>query len=178
MLGLDDDEVRLVPHDDSWASQFDGETQRLLSVIGDWARGIEHVGSTSIRGMRAKPIIDILAGIAEMSEVFRCVAPLESIGYRYLGEYGLPGRHFFRAGTPTRIHLHIVEWQGRLWRRDLLFRDYLRAKTEARDRYSSEKSGLAERFAADRDAYQAGKEGVIQQLLLEAHEWIEHDRRT
>jgi GrpB-like predicted nucleotidyltransferase (UPF0157 family) len=171
MLGLDDDEVLLLPHQESWSTEFEKEKARLIADLEGRVVTIEHVGSTAIPGLTAKPIIDLLAGLTDLSEVDECVEPLRILGYRYLGEYGLPGRHFFRRGKPTRFHLHVVEIGSELWNRDLLFRDYLRASTDALERYRSGKKALAGRFSGDRQAYQEGKTSLIAELLVDAREW-------
>ena len=78
-----------------WPSLFEEEKARLLAVVSDHIEDIQHIGSTEVPGLGAKPIIDIQMSLRDLALVEKCVGPLESIGYEYLGEYGIPGRYFF-----------------------------------------------------------------------------------
>src|SRR5215213_5257192 len=109
MLGLPKDIVRLVPHTELWHQLFAEEEARLREAIDEQSVAIEHVGSTAICGLSAKPVIDIAVAIREIADAEKCVMPLESIGYEYRGEFGIPGRHYFVKGAPRTHHLHMVE---------------------------------------------------------------------
>src|SRR5918997_6226716 len=126
MLGLQKGTVRLVPHAEVWHQLFAQEEARLRAALGGLVAAVEHVGSTAICGISAKPVIDIAAAVREIADAARCVAPLEGLGYEYRGEHGIPGRHYFTKGEPRTHHLHVVELGGELWRGHLLFRDQLR----------------------------------------------------
>lgn len=169
------DPIELLPHDPAWPQQFAAERPRLLQALGGWATdlgtvfALEHVGSTSVPGLWAKPCIDIAAGVHPFPLTPPQIQALEALGYEYLGEHGLVGRAYLRRGH--RFHLHVYEAGD--WRLDehQVFRDYLRASAGARERYQSLKLELARRFPQDRAAYTQAKAKLIGQLLHEGHAW-------
>jgi GrpB-like predicted nucleotidyltransferase (UPF0157 family) len=166
-------EVIVVEYDPSWPRRFEEEKARLLVVVGDQIEDIQHIGSTAVPGLGAKPIIDIQVSLRDLVLVQKCVGPLESIGYEYLGEYGVPGRHFFhkparRPFSERTHHLQIVEKGGEQWRKVLLFRDYLRAHPEVSQQYHLLKKGLVSRFGADRDGYTEAKTAFVRSVLEKA----------
>ncbi len=142
MSGSSEPRVELVEHDPSWADLFDEERERLTGIFDGRVVAIEHVGSTSVPGLCAKPIVDVLVGLRELQLADEEIAQMERLGYEYLGEYGLPGRLFFRK-DPRTHHVHVVEHGGEHWKRQLLFRDTLRADAEERRRYDEFKRRLA-----------------------------------
>jgi GrpB-like predicted nucleotidyltransferase (UPF0157 family) len=104
---------------------------------------IEHIGSTSVPDLCAKPIVDILVGLRELELTDEQIAAMTELGYEYLGEYGLPGRLFFRKGDPRTHNVHVVKHGGEHWERQLVFRDALRSDPEERLRYDAFKRRLA-----------------------------------
>lgn len=162
MIGLPRSTVEIVPYSNLWPGLFAEEAERLRAAIGEHTVAIEHIGSTSVPGLAAKPIIDILIAVMEISDVQKCVVPLESIGYEYRGELGIPGRHFFGKGETRTHNLHVVEIGSAHWRRHLRFRDYLREHDEVRNDYQALKEGLAEKHRHDREAYTDAKSEFIQ----------------
>ena len=167
-IGLRAGTVMLIPHTEEWHRLFDEEQRRLGDAIGTVALAIEHMGSTAVRGLAAKPIIDIAVAVRDIDDVALCVRPLQSIGYIYRGELGIPGRHFFCAGEPRTHHLHMSELTSEHWWRHLLFRDCLRDHPETRGEYEELKMSLADRYGNDREAYTEGKSAFIQSLLVAA----------
>ncbi|MEP6729380.1 MAG: GrpB family protein, partial [bacterium] len=149
---------------------FATEVARLQDVL--LARGIvlalEHVGSTAVSGLDAKPVLDILAGCASGSDRGEIIVALETAGYRHRGEQGIPGRNFFRRGEPRQYHLHVAEESGTFWRDHLAFRDYLRTHDDARAAYSALKHELATRYPTNRASYIDGKTAFVEQILLRA----------
>lgn len=122
------------------------ERTRIRSAVGDVARGIEHYGSTAVAGLRAKPIIDVLLGVAPLEDWIKCKAPLESLGYDYAEHAGVPGHFIFGRGRDRseRTHLvHVVEFDGESWRSNLAFRDALRADESLRADYLRTKEQAA-----------------------------------
>lgn len=115
------------------------ERDRILDAIGDKVVAIEHVGSTSIPGSRAKPVIDILVGIRNLQNVESCIEPLRRIGYEYraVNRELIPNTEYFRKGSPgaNTHHIRMVEAGGGLWLEYILFRDYLRTHPEEVLRY-------------------------------------------
>ena len=157
-------QVRLVEHDPAWAARFADERARLLTVLGDLPAEIEHVGSTAVPGLVAKPILDLLVG-RPPGDVAPYVAALQRAGYVYRGEAGIPGRHYFRRGDPRTHHLHLVERGGALWRDHLAFRDRLRADAALAAEYGALKQRLALRHAGDRAAYTEAKAPFVTAVL-------------
>ena len=124
-MGLARGHVSVQDYSAQWAQAFDTERARLAMTLGLLALAIEHVGSTSIVELCAKPLIDIAIDVAEMTHGERCIAPLSALGYEYKGDAGIAGRHFFAKGGPeNRTHYVRVEpLDGTLWRDHILFRD-------------------------------------------------------
>jgi GrpB-like predicted nucleotidyltransferase (UPF0157 family) len=136
------DRVELVEHDPTWAELFREERARLTGVFDGRAVRIEHIGSTSVPDLCAKPIVDVLVGLRELELTDAEVAAMTGLAYEYLGEYGLPGRLFFRK-RPHTHNVHVVEYGGEHWERQLTFRDALRADAAERKRYDEFKRRLA-----------------------------------
>lgn len=168
MLGLPKGIVKLEPHSENWRQLFAEEAAAIRRAIGEIDATIEHVGSTSIGGMAAKPIIDVAIGLKNLADGEQCVAPLEKVGYEYRGEHGIAERFYFVKGEPRTHHLHVVERGGDLWRNHLLFRDYLRNNRAVAATYERLKIDLAEKYPANRDAYLQGKNDFIENILRRA----------
>ena len=168
MLGLQKGTVKLVPHMELWHQLFAEEEARLREAIGEHVAAIEHVGSTAICGLSAKPIIDIAAAVREAADAERCVRPLEKIGYEYRGESGIAGRYYFVKGEPRTHHLHMLELGSDFWKKHLLFRDYLRKHREVAEEYERLKRELAIKYERDREAYTEGKSRFIEEVLNRA----------
>ena len=167
-LGLESGVVRLVDYDDRWPLLFTEEARRIRGECGTLPLKLEHVGSTSIPGMCAKPVLDIAAGRPSAASIGDYVAAFERAGYEHRGERGLPGREYFRRGQPRSYHLHLVEEGGALWSDYVTFRDYLRAYSEVAREFADVKRALAARFAHDRDAYLNAKGPHVLEILRRA----------
>jgi len=166
-MGIDE-RINVVAYDKQWALLFEKEKEQLLRIFGDAAAGIEHFGSTSVPGMAAKPIVDLLVGVA-MLELDPClVRQLERRGYEGFGEAGVPGRLYFRKRGEHAFNLAIVEWQGEQWINNLLIRDYLRTNPAAAEQYSEHKRKAIERGANTLLAYSEQKADFVQDLLEQA----------
>lgn len=168
MLGLPSGQLRLVPYEPNWPLLFLAEKNRLFASLSNDILDVQHIGSTSIPGMPAKPILDISVAVANFEEATRCITLLEQLGYQYKGENGIPRRHYFVKGEPRTHHLHMLEIGSEEWKHHLLFRDYLRAAPAIANEYARLKQTLATQFATDRETYQSGKDGFIQAVLLQA----------
>ena len=170
-LGLEAKTVQLLAYDTRWADLFHEEAERIASAVA--AAGlpplrIEHVGSTAVLGLAAKPILDIVADRDGAVPASVYVPVFEAAGFVYRGESGVPGREFFRRGELRTHHLHLVEVEGEHWQRYLALRDALRRDPVLRARYASLKQELARRYACDREAYTAGKSTFIEDVLQAA----------
>jgi len=167
-LGLQPGLVQLVAPNPAWAGAFAAERARLSAAAGSLYVAIEHIGSTAIPGIPAKPILDLLAGRGADRGVTAYVTAFATAGYAYRGENGIPGRDYFvlddAAGRRTH-HLHLVEEGGPLWRSHLMFRDFLRSRPERAAEYAALKQSLAERYPADREAYTDGKAAFVAAML-------------
>lgn len=165
------DEVVIAAYDPSWPEIFAGEAWAIQQALGDVLVGIEHVGSTSIPGLSAKPIIDIVVSVTSLAEGTAAVPALEMLGYDCRGENGIPGRLFFRKGLiefKRTHHLHLVEAGHEQWKSMLAFRDYLRSHPGDARRYEELKRTLAEKFRDNRAAYTNGKADFVQAVLEKA----------
>jgi GrpB-like predicted nucleotidyltransferase (UPF0157 family) len=132
---------------------------------------IEHMGSTAVPGLAAKPVVDISVGLRTLDVSRDDIAAMERLGYEHLGEFGLPGRLFFRKGRETRTHhVHAVEWGGDHWHRHRAVRDYLRSHREEAERYASEKRRLATEVS-DTQEYWERKQPVVEELFARAWAW-------
>jgi GrpB-like predicted nucleotidyltransferase (UPF0157 family) len=167
-LGLESKTVRVVPYDERWPALFEAEAKRIIEAI-EHARlpslAVEHVGSTAVPALVAKPILDIAAGRPARTTPSEYIAAFESLGYVYRGDGGLPGREFFRRGALRSHHVHLVEWNGTHWMRYLRFRDALRDNPALRDAYGELKQSLASKYPRDREAYIAGKTDFVERVV-------------
>lgn len=135
-------------------------------VLGDRVLDIQHVGSTSVPGQAAKPIIDIAIAVTSLDRLDELIAPLAQLGYGYKPDAGVPGRKFFAKGPESNqtYHLHISQ-SGTVFRRLIQFRDKLIADAEIAEQYAILKRGLASRYSSDRASYTKGKNEFIAKVL-------------
>jgi GrpB-like predicted nucleotidyltransferase (UPF0157 family) len=171
-LGLDSGVVRLVPYDPRWAELFVEERERILAIAESAHVSIvlEHTGSTAIRGMIAKPVLDILAGRSPSTSRETAIDVLRRVGYLYRGEQGIPGRDFFRRGDPRQYHVHLAEIGSTFWDDHRLFRDFLREQPEEAAAYAALKRDLAEQYPFDRESYINGKTEFVRAVLVKARQ--------
>ena len=162
--------VTVVRYDPTWPDLYERERVLIARALGDLAVAIEHVGSTAVPELGAKPIIDITLGIHRLADGEKCIRPLEGLGYEYRGDGEIPGRHYFRKFTrgERTHHLNIVEHEGDFWARHILFRDYLREQPQEAQDYYDLKVRLAERFGTDRLGYTEAKTEFIESALARA----------
>jgi GrpB-like predicted nucleotidyltransferase (UPF0157 family) len=170
MLGLRRGAVQLVPYTPAWASLFEAERVRLQQALGADALDIQHIGSTAVPGLAAKPILDLAIAVASEGVVTVCVPRLTDLGYTYRGYRGSDQGHFFDRGSEERLthYLHMLPIHEPAWWNYLRFRDYLRAQLAVRDAYLRLKQELAARYAEDRAAYTAAKASFVQHTLAAA----------
>ncbi len=165
MLGLEQGIVRLVPYSSEWKEYFEREKAALQSTLGEKILDIQHIGSTSIPGMPAKPIIDIAIAVDDFEDAKVCIPIIESLGYEYKGEFGIPHRHYFVKGNPRLFHIHMSEITSIEWQNTIQFRDYLRAHPGAAQEYADLKQQLALKYPQDREAYLEGKTEFVEGVL-------------
>jgi len=160
------DPVVLAEPDPAWEALAAAEAARVREALG--AQEVEHVGSTSVPGLAAKPIVDLMAGLAPLAIEPEQIRAMEALGYEALGEFGLPGRVYFRA--PDR-HVHAVELGGDHWTRHLAFRDYLRAHPKEAAAYAEEKRRALAASGGDGERYWAEKALFVEALDERALAW-------
>lgn len=156
--------IVVVSYDPMWSERFEKEAKAIKAILGDLLLEIHHIGSTSVPGLAAKPVIDILPVVRDITLVDAFNPPFEAIGYEPMGENGIPGRRFFRKGGAEHRshHLHIFGTDNTTdIHRHLAFRDYLRTHPEVADEYASLKQTLARKFPHDINAYCDGKDAFI-----------------
>lgn len=163
--------VTIAPYAGEWPRQFEAERATLLAACADIAVEVEHVGSTSVPGLAAKPVIDVLLGAGSLAAIESRREALARAGYQYVPKYEqeLPMRRYFvKPAEPgaLRVHLHAVVLGSSFWREQIAFRDALRADESFRAAYHSLKLELAARFARDKPAYTAGKAPFIRSALM------------
>ena len=159
------EEVALQPHDSAWATMFQTERARLLSLFPGQFVDIQHIGSTAIPGLPAKPIVDLLAGVRSIEVADELIAPLCDCGYITSAEFNeklIDSRWFMRASGGHRTHhLHVAVHGSEFWLKRLRFRDALLMDAELAARYARLKADLASRHRNDREAYTDAKAEFI-----------------
>lgn len=161
------DRVTVVPYDPDWPRRFDEERRVLAAVFEGSEAVVEHVGSTAVPGLGAKPVIDIMVGVPVLVEVEGRIAAFEAAGYEYVPEYEtqLPDRRYFRKPRlgPRAFHVHCVVTGSDLWIRHLAFRNHLRGHPESAAAYYSLKRELALRVS--KEEYTEAKSSFIEGVL-------------
>jgi GrpB-like predicted nucleotidyltransferase (UPF0157 family) len=165
--------IVVAEYDPAWPRMFEEERARVLDALGSLPVAIEHVGSTAVRGLAAKPIIDLLVSVRDLDEARRaCDEPLAVLGYRYMREYEawLPDELLFRKGTPGpwTHHVHVVEPSGARWQELVLIRDHLRRHPEVARAYADLKRALALVFGDDIAGYRNAKRPFLEAVLARA----------
>ena len=185
-LGIPRHSAVVEPYDPDWPVLFAEERRRIVEAVGHIVAGVHHVGSTSIPGMPAKPILDIAVLLREFEDGERCIEPMENIGYVHKGvdEVDIPGDRFFLRGHPPqegcsedeviRTHiLHMYTLDSPIRPDHFLFRDYLIAHPEVAAEYARLKLALADKHSDDRTSYSAGKRSFIREVIAKAAGEIE-----
>ena len=166
--------VEVVPHNPLWQDAFEAEADLIADILGDNVAAIHHIGSTAIPNIYAKPIIDILVAVGDITQVDDRNLAMESLGYEAMGEFGIPDRRYFRKcnrfGTRTH-HVHTFEVGSVQIERHLAFRDYMRTHTDDARQYSQLKQQLAGRYPQDIEGYMDGKDGFIKDMDKKAAAW-------
>jgi len=170
--------VVVVPYDPEWPRTFEAVRARIAPHLGELAVGIEHVGSTAVPRLDAKPIVDVDVVVRRDEDVAEAIRLLATIGYVHLGDLGVAGREAFRAapGLP-RHHLYVCAAGSAALRAHLTLRDALRNDPELVAAYGALKRELAQWYRDDRDSYVEGKTPFITAVLLDVREGARRQRR-
>ena len=165
-----DEEICLVPYDACWPERFESERQLLLDSISQYIRGsIEHIGSTAVPNLDAKPIIDIMIGVETLAASRPAIRLLERLRYCYF-PYRAEVMHWLCKPSPRlrTHHVHLVPFESDLWIERLAFRDYLREHRDAAKEYADLKRDLASRYRFDRESYTDAKEPFVRRIVESA----------
>ena len=156
----------LILYQPLWKDKFKTEETKLKKIFRDKAIAIEHIGSTSIPGLSAKPIIDIAVLIEKKEDGDSFIEAVGSLGYQYDKLNSSGERHFFRKGNPTESHLSIAyKDKGNFWERQILFRDYLRNYPDSRNEYQKLKQELLQNDPTGKTSYISGKSEFVSKVL-------------
>jgi GrpB-like predicted nucleotidyltransferase (UPF0157 family) len=165
-----DEPIEIAEYNPRWPLEFAREQQLVSQVLAPWLVGLpQHVGSTAVPGLAAKPIIDIMAPVASLEASAGGIAAAERIGYVYF-PYKREVMHWFCKPSPAHRthHLHLVPMGSRLWQERLAFRDALRSNAERRHEYQALKLRLAAEHRGDREAYTEGKVAFVTRVVTDA----------
>lgn len=163
--------VVIVEYDPEWPALYEAEQHRILTAVGDRVRTVEHIGSTSVSGLCAKPIIDVMAAVAGPEEADALLPALDAIGYDDVTKILDDAEWFYCLGRGRRslyYHLHLVRAGSDHWRRHVTFRDYLRRHPSTADEYCRLKKSLAERHRTERERYTEAKTQFIMDVVAKA----------
>ena len=169
--------VVIAAYDPKWPLLFEEEKEKLSKALGKHALSIQHMGSTSVPGLGAKPIIDIMIAVRTLEEADQfCIQPVIALGYEYVKEFEqeTPMRRYFRKSNAEGVrthHIHMVVINSDWWVNHLLFRDYLRANGDARRAYEAHKRQLAEREWNRGNDYAEAKTDFILKMMEDARAW-------
>jgi GrpB-like predicted nucleotidyltransferase (UPF0157 family) len=167
--------VEVVPYDPAWPRRFRELATALRAALGDTARRIDHIGSTAVPGLDAKPVMDIQISVGSFDPIDAYRLPLERLGYLFRSDNTeLTKRYFREPVSQPRTHVHVRRLGSWSEQFALLFRDYLRSDPEAAQQYAAIKRALAAEHHADRKAYTEAKEPHLWTLMRRADRWS-HD---
>ena len=167
--------LEVVPYNPRWRDVFEAEAKHIAVALGENVVAIHHIGSTAIPNIFAKPVIDLLVEVRDITRVIEQSSAMESLGYQVMGEFGIPGRRYFRKDNHEGIRthqIHAFKAGSAEVVRHLAFRDYLIAHPEDAQKYSELKRRLAEENSQNMDGYIDGKDGFIKETDQKAAQWI------
>lgn len=166
--------IVVVAHDPAWKSEFEEEAKRISRVLEDRVSRLHHIGSTAIPGIFAKPVIDILMEVENIAELDAGSSVMEGLGYESMGEFGIPGRRYFRRSNALGVRTHQVhafEAKSPEIARHLAFRDYMIAHPAEAGAYGELKRNLAREFPEDIHGYMDGNDPFIKEHEARALAW-------
>jgi GrpB-like predicted nucleotidyltransferase (UPF0157 family) len=165
MLGLPKGEVYLIPWTNEWVDEFINESEKITSELGELVIAVHHIGSTAVRNLSAKPIIDIAIELQDFQLGKHCVQGLERIGYEYKGTDILPERYYFSKGEPRTHQIHMFQTGNIYLKKQLAFRDYLLNDNEALNEYQALKERLSRTHHTDKITYSHAKTDFINTIM-------------
>lgn len=155
MIGISKNSVILYPFSQEWSLLFEQEKSNLYNTIGDYVIDIQHVGSTSIKDMPSKPIIDIVVGLRNFNDGFKLIDKIQTLGYNFKGSLGNSNRFFFWKGSKDNNthNLHLTQYGDKNWNNQVLFRDFINSHPDYKDKYLKLKMDLSGKYKEDRTTY-------------------------
>jgi len=170
--------IEVLPYDPNWPQEFEDAASQLKSIFQKLAIKIHHIGSTAVPHLASKPIIDILPEVSDIAKVDSLNEELATFGYQAMGEYGVPGRRYFRRLENEKhlVLLHCYQAGNSEIRRHLAFRDYLISHPDVANQYAQLKISLVRKFPNDSEAYLQGKQSWIQAEEKSALAWQFNDK--
>lgn len=166
--------VRLSEYDKNWVQMFDDEAQFLKGIFGDEITKFEHFGSTSVPGMNAKPVIDMMCLVKDINKIDSFNEQMRLLEYDVAGEWGIIGRRLFRKGGGNRTHhIHVYQYDNPQIQRHLVLRDYLRTHPDEIEKYRYLKEELAQQYD-DTAFYSKAKKPFVKELEHRALNWFEN----
>ncbi len=171
-LGLRRGTVAVLPHRAEWDIIARQSIARLRTILQDTAVDVQHIGSTAVRDICAKPIIDIVVGVSDFNEILQLNHVLEEHGFIFRGQ-DRPGQYLYVCGENDfrTHHIHVVIYDSEEWNHYIDLRDYLNSHKEDAQAYSAMKEALAKRYPKDRETYTAMKSEFIHEMLEKAYRW-------
>lgn len=164
--------VEVCSYNEMWSFMFAEESEKLKAIFGQEMADIYHIGSTSVPGLTAKPIIDIMPVVKDIHKVDQFNEEMKKIGYEPKGENGIPRRRYFQKGGDNRTHhVHIYQVGSDEIIRHLAFRDYLREHPDVVKSYGDLKMKLAGQFPYDIESYIIGKDQLVREIEAKALKW-------
>lgn len=167
--------MKVERYNPQWQEEFDKEKESLKKIFGDVAKSIERVGSTSVEGLSAKPIIDIAIGVDALGDLDKANEEILKFSHYTIKKDNADGEILMRRGTPIKLgeekpdyvthFIHIMEIDGRKYKETLAYRDYLRANDAVRKEYEKLKQKLAIKYQNDRKSYTQAKDEFIKNIL-------------
>jgi GrpB-like predicted nucleotidyltransferase (UPF0157 family) len=167
--------LEIIEYQREWATEYEEEAWKLNEIFGEILTDIHHIGSTSIPGMAAKPVIDILVEVWEIGEVDAFNQQMERAGFVPRGEHGIPGRRYFvrKEGSDHTHHIHVFGAGSEQVKRHLAFRDYLREHPDEAERYRNFKLAIVEEGVKNVKLYQERIAPLIRELQEKAEAWVQ-----
>jgi GrpB-like predicted nucleotidyltransferase (UPF0157 family) len=162
--------IYIADYDEKWPVLYREVSRPLAEAFGAYLVEMQHIGSTSVPGLGAKPIIDIAVDLRDYPLPQEVVEAVEKLGYTHRGEYGIAGRHYFKryCDDGLMVHVHAYSPGNDEWAKHIVFRDYMRAHPEAARKYETLKRDLASRYADQREVYTESKTDFVQEILRKA----------
>ncbi|MFD1039705.1 GrpB family protein [Virgibacillus byunsanensis] len=171
--------VEVCSYNEKWPLMFAEEVKKIKLIYGNEIIDIHHIGSTSVPGLKAKPIIDIMPIVKDIEHVDKYNQDMKNIGYEPKGENGIPKRRYFQKGGDVRSHhVHIYQVRSYEIKRHLAFRDYLRKHQDVMNSYGEWKEKLAQQFPCDIESYITGKDRLAKELEVKALNWYNKIRKN